>query len=143
MSLMDPRVTRIYIKTSMTDTPAPGKAVPVKAAVDLQATLDSATCGETLKLEAGATFSGRIKLPKKPCDDAHWIIVRTSAPDESLPAEGTRLTPCYAGVASLPGRPDFHCNATRNVMAKISLPSSLGWTDLVRRGCESLPLDRP
>lgn len=117
---------RIYIKTSMADTPAPGKAVPVKGGGDLQAALDSATCGETLKLEAGATFNGRIKLPKKPCDDAHWIIVRTSAPDESLPPEGTRLTPCYAGVASLPGRPDFHCNATRNVMAKITFAIKSG-----------------
>src|SRR4029077_3042641 len=29
------------------------------------------------------------------------------------------ISPCYAGVASLPGRPDFHCASVRNVMARI------------------------
>jgi hypothetical protein len=31
------------------------------------------------------------------------------------------MTPCYAGIASLPGRPDFHCSSPRNVLAKIVL----------------------
>jgi len=119
---------RVYIKTALADAPAPGKVVAVKAGSDLQAALDSANCGDTLALEAGATFSGRIKFPKKPCDDKHWIVVRTSAPNEALPPEGTRMTPCYAGVASLPGRPDFHCTTTRNVLAKItfSIKSGIG-----------------
>jgi hypothetical protein len=113
---------RVWVKSAMADTPAPGKVIPVKAGTDLQAALDSAACGDTLRLEAGAVFSGRFELPKKPCDDAHWIILRTAAPDSALPNEGTRLTPCYAGVASLPGRPDFHCVATANVLARIELP---------------------
>ncbi len=110
---------RVYVKSSLADTPATGQVVLVKAAGDLQGALDSAACGTVIKLEAGAVFTGHFLLPKKPCDDAHWIIIRTSASDDDLPAEGTRLTPCYAGVASLPGRPDFHCASTRNVMAKI------------------------
>jgi hypothetical protein len=117
---------RIYMKTAMRDTPSPGKTIAVKAGADLQAALDSATCGDILKLEAGATFSGRVKLPKKPCDDAHWIVIRTSAPDESLPPEGTRLTPCFAGIASLPGRPDFHCGTAKNVLAKITFSIKSG-----------------
>ncbi len=110
---------RVYIKSALADTPAPGKVLPVKADGDLQGALDSAACGDVIELEAGAVFSGHFHLPKKSCDDAHWIIIRSSARDAELPPEGTRLTPCYAGVASLPGRPDFHCTSTKNVMAKI------------------------
>lgn len=110
---------RVYVKSSLADTPAPGKVREVKAGDNLQSAIDDAKCGETLKLEAGATFSGKFKLAKKSCDDAHWIIIRSSAPDNLLPPEGTRITPCYAGVASLPGRPDYHCRSAKNVMAKI------------------------
>jgi len=111
---------RVFIKSALADTPAPGKIVPVKSGDNLQATLDNTACGETIELEAGASFAGHFRLPKKPCDDAHWIIIRTSSPNNVLPAEGTRITPCYAGVAALPGRPAFRCPATNNVMAKIA-----------------------
>jgi len=77
-----------------------------------------ASCGDTIELQAGATF-GKLLLPAKQCDDSHWIIIRTSAPDSKLPMEGTRLTPCYAGVASLPGRPSFECPSKENVLAKV------------------------
>jgi hypothetical protein len=111
---------RIYLHSSLADTPAAGEAHLVKSGDDLQAALDHASCGDTLRLEAGATFTGLFRLPKKSCDDSHWIIIRTSATDSELPPEGTRLTPCYAGVASLPGRPDFRCASPRNVLARIS-----------------------
>jgi hypothetical protein len=111
---------RIYLNSSLADTPAPGKIRPVKSGDDLQAALNQASCGDTLRLEAGATFTGVFRLPKKSCDDSHWIIIRTSGSDTELPPEGTRLTPCYAGVASLRARPDFQCSSTRNVLARIS-----------------------
>jgi hypothetical protein len=117
---------RAYVKSALADTPAPGKVLFIKANDDLQGALDSAACGDVIKLEAGAVFTGEFVLPRKPCDDAHWIIIRTSAPDEALPPEGTRLTPCYAGVASLPGRPDFHCASTKNAMAKIVFAKKSG-----------------
>jgi hypothetical protein len=117
---------RVYLKTSLADTPAPGKTRLLKNGGDLQAALDEAACGDTIQLEAAATFTGRFSLPKKACDDQHWIILRTSAPDQALPPEGTRLTPCYGGVASLPGRPDFHCGSTNNVMAKIVFAGRAG-----------------
>lgn len=110
---------RLYVHSALADTPAPGKFVSVRADDHLQAAIDGANCGDTLELEAGGVFSGVFRLPEKPCDDSHWIIIRTSAPDSSLPPEGTRLTPCFAGVASLPGRPDFRCATPRNVLAKI------------------------
>ena len=112
---------RIYVRSMLADTPAPGQVRLVKGSDSLQDAIDSARCGDTLKLEAGATFRGLFRLPDKYCDDSHWIILRTSTPDGSLPPEGTRITPCYAGVGALPGRPDLRCASVRNVMAKIEL----------------------
>jgi putative Ig domain-containing protein len=111
---------RAYMNSSLADTPAPGTVHRVSTAAAFQATLNSAKCGDTIALQAGTTFTGSFVFPSKPCDDNHWIVVRTSTPDSALPPEGTRLTPCYAGVGSLPGRPAFNCSSTKNVMAKIA-----------------------
>lgn len=110
---------RIYIQTAMSNTPAPGSTVTVNAGGDLQSALNSASCGDTIQLQAGATFNGVFTFPAKSCDDNHWIIVRSSANDSALPPEGSRLTPCYAGVLSLPSRPALHCSSTKNVLAKL------------------------
>ena len=107
------------VESSMAQTPAPGTLITVKAGDDLQAALNSAQCGNTVQLSAGATFTGVFKFPARSCDSGHWIIVRTSAPDSALPAEGQRLTPCYAGIASLLGRPAYSCSAPQNVMARL------------------------
>jgi hypothetical protein len=112
---------RIYIQTAMSNTPAPGSTISVNAGGDLQSALNSASCGDTIQLQAGATFTGVFTFPAKNCDANHWIIVRTSADDSLLPAEGSRLTPCYAGVASLPGRPAFQCTSTTVVTAKLMM----------------------
>src|SRR5258708_1873163 len=72
---------RAYVHSAVSDTPAPGKRIVVRAGDDLQAAINSANCGDTLELQAGAGFSGVIRFPEKPCDDAHWVVVRTSAPD--------------------------------------------------------------
>jgi hypothetical protein len=111
---------RVYIKSSMADTPAPGAAQVVRTSSAFQAALKSAKCGDTISLQAGATFDGVFVFPAKNCDDAHWVIVRTSAPDSVLPPEGTRATPCYAGVTALPGRPSFGCTKASNVLATVS-----------------------
>lgn len=113
---------RVVVKSSLADTPAPGKVKQVGAKDDLQSALNDAACGDTLKLEAGASFIGHFVLPEKHCDAGHWIIVRTSAPDSALPPEGSRITPCYAGVASLPGRPAYPCPTPKNVLARIEFP---------------------
>ena len=118
---------RVYVGSSMADTPAPGKTWEVRSRDDLPAILKKANCGDTLRLQAGATFTGVFTLPAKNCDDTHWTIIRTSAPDTALPPEGTRITPCYAGVASLPGRPSLNCNpAQRKVMATLTASKSGG-----------------
>lgn len=110
---------RVYVQTALANTPAPGATTFVPAGGNVQTALNNANCGDTITLQAGATFAGTLTFPAKGCDAQHWIIVRTSAPDASLPAEGTRMTPCYAGVASLPGRPSFNCSSTQNVLAAI------------------------
>jgi hypothetical protein len=117
---------RVFVKTGLADTPTPGKMLLVKNGDNLQDALDRAVCGDTLKLEASATFTGHFRLPKKPCDDNRWIVIRTSAPDDALPPEGTRITPCSAGIASLPGRPAFRCAAVKNLMAKITFAAQSG-----------------
>jgi hypothetical protein len=64
------------------------------AARSFQAALESAKPGDVISLEAGATFTGNFRLPKK--DASEWIIIRTSATDDVLPPAGTRITPDHA-----------------------------------------------
>jgi hypothetical protein len=115
---------RVYIQSATSNTPAAGSTIQVNAGGDLQSALNSANCGDTIQLQAGATFTGIFTFPAKSCDDSQWIIVRTSAADSALPAEGSRLTPCYAGVSSLPGRPALQCVSTKNVLAKLVMAGS-------------------
>jgi len=110
---------RVYVQSDLASTPARGNVTFVSGGGDLQQALDNAKCGDTLQLQAGAVFSGKFNFPAQSCDDNHWIIVRTSTADSSLPPEGTRITPCYAGISSLPARPALNCASTRNVMAKL------------------------
>jgi hypothetical protein len=115
---------RTFIPSAMANSPAPGTTITVNSGGNLQSALDSANCGDTIQLQAGATFPGVFTFPAKSCDDTHWIIVRTSADDSALPAEGSRLTPCYAGVYSLPDRPALSCSGTNNVLAKLVLAAA-------------------
>lgn len=117
---------RIYLQSSMSDTPSAGKTWSVAAGADVQQALNNAACGDVIALQEGATFSTTLTMPAKSCDDSHWITVRTSAPDSDLPQEGTRITPCYAGVQSLPGRPSYNCSNPQNVMAKIVFSKKTG-----------------
>jgi hypothetical protein len=107
------------INTALANTPSPGKIIPVAAGGGVQNAINSAACGDTIELQAGASFTGTFSLPNKNCDGQHWVTIRTSAPNTALPPEGTRLTPCYAGVASLPDRPAYYCPSPANVMPMI------------------------
>ncbi|MGA7220740.1 MAG: putative Ig domain-containing protein [Candidatus Sulfotelmatobacter sp.] len=115
---------RIYIESAMANTPAPGGTSTINAGGNLQSALNNAKCGDTVQLQAGASFTGPFTFPAKNCDDNHWIVIRSSADDSVLPAEGTRLTPCYAGVSSLPGRPPLQCASTSKVVAKLVMPAA-------------------
>ena len=92
--------------TALDGTPSPGKQIRVSAKSDLAGAVESAKCGDTLLLPAGASFEVH-ELPSKKCDDQHYLTVRTDTPDSQLPPESMRISPAWAGVASLPGRPPF------------------------------------
>jgi hypothetical protein len=92
--------------TALDGTPSPGKQVRVAAQTSLASALEGAKCGDTLLLPAGASFE-LTELPFKKCDERHYITIRTETPDSKLPPESTRISPAWAGIASLPGRPPF------------------------------------
>ena len=92
--------------TGLDGTPSPGKQIRVPGRGNLASAIDGAKCGDTILLQAGSSYDVS-ELPAKKCDDQHYITVRTDTPDSKLPPEGTRISPAWAGVASLPGRPPF------------------------------------
>ena len=87
----------------MDGTPSSGKRIRVGADSDLYAAVESAKCGDTLLLAAGAWFEIK-DLPAKKCDDQHYITIRTDTPDSKLPPEGTRISPAWAGVSESAGQ---------------------------------------
>lgn len=113
------------INTAISSSPSPGKVIRVAAGESVQVALDQASCGDQVLLQSGTTFPP-FTLPAKTCDARHWITVRTSAPDSMLPPEGSRITPCYAGITSLPGRPPYVCPTTTAAVAKVELKSGAG-----------------
>src|SRR6202047_2981865 len=92
--------------TALEGTPSPGRQIRVSGNSNLAKVSGDAKGGDTLLLAAGASFEV-FEFPAKKCDDQHYITVRTDTPDAQLPPEGTRISPAWSGVASLPGRPPF------------------------------------
>ena len=110
---------RACFYTALHATPSPGKQIEVAAKGDLRKAIAQARCGDTLVLAAGAEYSGAFNFPDKGCDDGHWITVRSAG---TIPPEGKRITPCYAGISSLPGRPRYNCASPQKEMAKLIVP---------------------
>ncbi|MFZ0478046.1 MAG: hypothetical protein WAL71_02765 [Terriglobales bacterium] len=92
--------------TALDGTPSQGKQIHVAAKENLADAIDKAKCGDTLLLPAGAAYEVK-ELPAKKCDEGHYITIRTDTPDSKLPPEGSRISPAWAGISSLPGRPAF------------------------------------
>src|SRR4029450_4048543 len=74
---------RVYVQTDLKNTPSPLGAIhsAVNPFDALQAALKNARCGEVIQIQSGAAIMGNVQLPIKPCDDDHWIVIRTSAAD--------------------------------------------------------------
>jgi len=71
-----------------------GSVIWVPAGGDLQAALNAARLGDTIELQAGATWTGSFGLPTK-TSGTGWIVVRSSAWAQ-LPPPGTRVGPADA-----------------------------------------------
>jgi hypothetical protein len=78
-----------------TAAPAPTVWV-VNAGDDLQHTLNNSQPGDTILLQAGATFTGNYVLPAKSSTATAFITLRSSAADSALPPSGVRIDPSYA-----------------------------------------------
>ena len=83
-------ITAVYVPPP----PPPTTTFNVAAGDNLQAALNAAEAGDTILLEAGATFVGNFVLPAKP--GSQYITIRSSAPDSLLPPAGARIGPSYA-----------------------------------------------
>ena len=89
----DPELPRVFLDTSY--TPPSGGTINVPAGGDLQAAINAASPGDTIVLQAGATYTtppNGFILPNK--GGSSWIVIRTSN-IQALP-EGTRVGPSNA-----------------------------------------------
>jgi hypothetical protein len=87
-----PEPPREYVDTALVS--AAGRLIPVHEGDDLQDAIDVARLGDTIVLDAGATFKGPFTLPKKA--GTGWITIRTSTPEKQFPPPGTRVSPSLA-----------------------------------------------
>lgn len=92
---VEPELPRLFINTTYVP-PTGGRAITVNAGGNFQDALNQAQYGDVIMLQAGATFTGNFRLPAK--TGSGWIVVRSSAPDSSLPPQGTRINPTYSSV---------------------------------------------
>src|SRR5688500_610571 len=90
-----PALPQVLLDT--TYVPGTGQIRTVAAGGNLQQAITDANLGDTIVLEAGATFNGNFTLPNKTTGSG-WITIRTSAPDSDLPPAGTRITPAHSPV---------------------------------------------
>ena len=76
--------------------PTSAATITVNSGGNLQTALNTAQPGDTILLQAGATFTGNFTLPVK--SGASYITVRSSASDAALPGTGVRITTSYASL---------------------------------------------
>ena len=91
--------------------------VPPGDATSFQHAINAATCGDTIVLAAGSTYSGNFTIPPTSCSG--WIEIVSSA-IAKLPSPGTRIEPSDA--------PDLAIISTPDVSPAITfLPSANHW----------------
>src|ERR1044072_2547112 len=81
-----PELPRVFLDTHY--TPPPGGIITVAAGGDFQSALNAARPGDTIVLQAAATYTtppDGFVLPNK--SGAEWIVIKNSNTD-ALPAEG-------------------------------------------------------
>ncbi|MBA2732950.1 MAG: hypothetical protein H0U54_08685 [Acidobacteria bacterium] len=93
------RPRRVGQEKSQNSGAGKSAVVKVEAGGDLQKAINAAKAGDTIILEAGATYPGPITLPYKGAGtgtDADYITIQSSA--LSSLAEGARVTPANAAL---------------------------------------------
>jgi len=83
---------RTYIDTAMPTLS--GRVIRVSSGDNLQSAINSATNGDVIELEAGATFSGPFTLPAK--SGSGWIVIRSSLYNQMR--EGVRVNPSQVSL---------------------------------------------
>ncbi len=81
------------------DVSSSGRTIRVRAGQDFQAALHRAEPGDTIELEAGATYRGPFILPRKRATrngQGQWITIRPSKGSIPLPPPGVRVSPADA-----------------------------------------------
>lgn len=107
----------------------PGTVRTVTTAGTLTSTIPLMQCGDTTVLNG--PISGQFTLPSLHCDPNHYWRI-TGFGSANLPSYGAPVSPCYAGVSSLPGyvNPDgssiFPCPAAVNQMPVMTSTRSNG-----------------
>jgi hypothetical protein len=89
-------VARALSLCLLAGVPASAATLTVNSGGSLQNALNAAQPGDTIRLQAGATFTGNFTLPAK--SGTSYITVRSSASDAQLPATGVRMTTAYASL---------------------------------------------
>ena len=88
-----PELPREYVNTGL-QRPS-GRSIHVPAGGDLQSALNAARLGDTITLQAGATYTGPFVLPRKEGSD--WLVIRTNTPDSKFDRESVqRVGPSQA-----------------------------------------------
>ncbi len=126
---------------------AAGQTAPtivVNAGGNLQAALDQAQPGQTVQLQAGATFDGNFVLPLK--TGTAYITVRTSTPDSQLPGATTRIElshePLLPTIRSINALPALRTAAGAHHWRLIGLRfTTTGASDVITLG-DGLQRDR-
>lgn len=110
--------------TPVSATPSPG-TVRTTTAANFNTTYAASSCGDTIKVTGGTSFTGTWNITKQ-CDSAHWITIEGSGvtSDVNFPAEGTRTSPCFSNVSSLPNRPTYSCGSPAADTAQVAAASS-------------------
>ena len=85
-----PHLPRVYLDTTYAPPGGPVRFVP--AGGNLQAAINAANPGDTITLQAGATFTGSFTLPTK--SGSSYIYI--------LPSHRTRAPPLHAHRSSTP-----------------------------------------
>lgn len=103
--------------TDFISTPTPGVVRTVTNVSSFPAIEAATQCGDIIELSKGVSYqlllSSGFSIGRT-CDKDHWVQIRSSG-WSTLPPPGKRVSPCYAGVASLPGRPPFNCPAVESM----------------------------